>query len=199
MIKNKKTIVKIESDIDYPNNGILNMSKCKKFPTYGETDTIKDKKSNYNDCSDLYSIYNLNKEEIGKYLNTWYVGELLKSKKGDFIITDEIVTVKKVNEHTSSCLYHKEYNPVTLRILCPTGAKFELDDNGYKLYQMKAQIHSIDDSSYGVWFENKPIEELRLIRIEIMKWLNSQKLLDGDEFINFCVSLGADEESIDYN
>ena len=197
MKKNKDILNHIDSNIDYTNHGIFNVVKIKKFPTYGDTNRINSEM--YKNNSDLYMIYDLNKEDIGKYLNTWYIGEILKYKKGDFIITDEIVTVKKVNENTSMCLYDREYNPVTITIMCLTGAKFELNDKGEKLYRMKAQIHSIDDSSYGVLFDKKSLKELKLIRIEIMKWLNSQKLLDGDEFIKFCVSLGADEESIDYN
>jgi len=198
MIKNKTTIINIKSEINYPNYGLFNVSKSKKFPTYGENEKYEDAPAYRND-SDLYSVYELRKEDIGKFLNTWYVGEMLVSKKGDFILVDEIVTVKKVNEHTSGHLYNHDYNPITIRILCPTGAKFEINENGDKLYQMKSQIHSIDDSSYGVWFDKKPIEELKLIRIEIMKWLNTQKILDGDEFLNFCVSLGANNESLDYN
>lgn len=198
MIKNKTTILKIKSEINYPNHGLFNVVKSKRFPTCGENGKYKDAPAYSND-SDLYSVYELNKEDIGKFLNTWYVGEIMVSKKGEFIIVDEMIVVKKVNEHTSGHLYHKEYNPITLRIMCPTGAKFKLNEKGEKLYQMKAQIHSIDDSSYGVWCDNKTLDELKLIRIETMKWLNIQKLVDGDEFLNFCVSVGANEDSIDYN
>jgi len=83
--------------------------------------------------------------------------------------------------------------------VCPTGAKFKRNENGEDLYEMVSRICSIDDSSYGIWFDGKTFTELEEIRVNIMKWLNTKKEVNGDEFLKFCVSLGADEDSIDYN
>lgn len=150
--------------------------------------------------SDLYFTYDLSKKELGKYLNTWFVGKIIKSTDNKRIYRDEMITLKKVDEET--VMYGKEINPITLNIMCPTGARFKQDENGNDLYEMKAQIHSIDDSSYGIWWYNDsslPYEELKNIREKIMLWINRQKEVNGEEFLNFCVSLGADEESKDYN
>lgn len=67
------------------------------------------------------------------------------------------------------------------------------------LYDMKAQIHSIDDSSYGIWWFNMPLEELKSIKPKLMKWISSKDEINGEEFLNLCVSLGADEDRKDYN
>ena len=60
-------------------------------------------------------------------------------------------------------------------------------------------VHSVDDSSYGIWWMNKPIDELKEIRTKVMKWINEQQLVNGEKFLDFCVSLGADEGQRDYN
>lgn len=44
-------------------NEMLNLSKVRKW------------KTTKNGYSDFYFIYSLKKEELGKYLNTWFVGE----------------------------------------------------------------------------------------------------------------------------
>lgn len=106
---------------------------------------------------------------------------------------------KKVDEETSSHLYNEIYNPISLTIMCPTGARFKQNTNGEDLYQMKAQIYSIDDSSYGIWFYEVPYNELEEIRTNIMKWINTKPIINGDEFLQYCVSVGGDESSIDYN
>jgi hypothetical protein len=151
---------------------------------------------------DYYFIYKLNKNELGKYLNIWF--ESTKMGKGDKIYADEMITVKKTDEETSSHLYNRRYNPVTIRIMCPTGAKFTQDENGNDLYRMKAQIHSIDDSSYGIWWDGLPKETLERIRQSLMDWINGKsgrlgQELNGEEFLDICISMGADEESKDYN
>ncbi len=171
---------------------VFNLSKIRKWPISGN-----DKYS----YSDLYFTYDLSKKELGKYLNTWFVGSIDISPSGK-IYRDEMITLKKVDEET--IMYGKKINPITLNIMCPTGAKFKQDENGNDLYEMKAQIHSIDDSSYGIWWYNYsdtslPLDELKKIREKIMLWINRQDEVNGEEFLNYCVSLGADEESKDYN
>ena len=64
---------------------------------------------------------------------------------------------------------------------------------------MKAQIHSIDDSSYGIWWIGRSKEDLEPIRLKIMEWIDSQPILNGDKFIEFCLLAGANPDSVDYN
>lgn len=196
MKKRRCVIYNIDSDIDYVKHNIFNVSKCRRFPTNQETGRYCF--SPYDICSDYYFVYNLKKSEIGKYLNTWFIGDISTSTKKDCIIYDEMITVKKVNEKTSCHLYDRVYNNVSINICCPTGAKFNLTDKNEKIYPMIACIHSIDDSSYGIRFFNT-LFELKKVRIDLIKWVNTKKELDGDEFLEKCVELGADSESIDYN
>ncbi len=179
------------------NENILNLSKKRKFPTLGERDG-KVHKGSWGH-SDVYSIYHLSKKDLGKYLNTWFVGEVVLGKYGD-TLTDEMWTVKRVDKQTADNLYRKNINPIRIAIMCPTGARFKKDESGVITnYQMKAQIYSIDDSSYGVWFGDMKLEDLKKIRPQIMEWINDQDEVNGDEFIDFCLSLGADPDSVDYN
>ena len=179
------------------NEGVLNLSKTRKFPTYGETN--RGTHHSYDDYTDFYFIYNLNKHDIGKYLNTWFAGQHIVSKNKKFVATDEMWTVKKVDEDTAVNLYNRIYNPISIDIKCPVGAKFKQNDKGEDLYEMKATIHSIDDSSFGIHFYNKTYEDFEEIRTQLMKWINSKPVINGDDFLKYCVSIGADETTIDYN
>ncbi len=188
---------------------MLNISKKRKFP-FNE---LKDGWT----VTDKYFIYEIRKKYIGNFLNTWFIGDKIqasnlernkvKFKNGelrDFIIKDEFITVKKVNKDTSYKLYNRKYNPISITIMCPTGAKFKQNDNGEYLYEMKAQIHSVDDSSFRIWwayyYNNKnTFKELEIIRLKLMKWISSQSIIDGKDFLLKCLELGAAKESIDYN
>jgi hypothetical protein len=189
----------IKTTFDKFNESVSNLSKVRKFP------------------ENFYDIYDLSKFELGKYLNTWFTGEVryasetpknrVKVKRGefkDFIIIDEMWIVKKVDNETSYRLYDKKIAPVSIIIQCQHGAISKQNEKGEDLFIMKAQIHSIDDSSFGVWWYDKPIDELKSIRNRLMKWVNAQGgyggELNGEEFLKICVSsMGADEDSIDYN
>jgi hypothetical protein len=175
---------------------ILNISKTRRFPTYRDTKG-KDAPKGYEDDTDMYSIYHLSKKDMGKYLNTWFKGGEFLNKKSDIIHRSELWTVKKVDKDTALHLYNQIYNPVSLTIMCLTGG--DKNPNYGKLYNMKAQIHSIDDSSYGVWWNNRELTFLKETQNYIMKWLNSKTILNGEEFIQFCLTLDAEEDSVDYN
>jgi len=176
---------------DFVNEHMSNLSKNRKW---------KINSSGKHEFTDLYFTYKLPKSELGEYLNTWFEGVVAKSKDGDKVYRDEMVTLKKVDKETAGRLYDKYYNPINIVIMCPMGAKFDKkNDKGVDFYGMKAQIHSVDDSSYGIWWDDKTFEELSKIRINLMKWINANPIINGEEFLNVCISLGADEESKDYN
>lgn len=174
---------------------ILNQSKVRNFPTYGETRGEKSKQ--YKDMTDFFHVFNLNKQDRGKYLNTWFNGQISKNK--DKVYSDEKWTLKEVDDKTASHLYNRKFNPISLTIRCPIGAKFKQDKDGNDLYNMSVIIHSIDDSSYSVFFYQKTFNELDELRYQMIKWINQQKVINGDEFLNYAISIGADENSIDYN
>lgn len=89
----------------------------------------------------FYDVYKLSKHDRGKYLNTWFKGEYFAAKKDkDIIYTDDWWTYKKVDKDTSWRLYNIRYNPIELGIMCPTGAKFKVNEAGEKLYNMLAII-----------------------------------------------------------
>jgi hypothetical protein len=173
-----------------------NFSKTRKFPTYKETHDKKECKG-IEDQTDKYFVYDLSKENIGQYLNTWFNGNHFTDKSGNIIHRSELWTVKRVDKDTMLHLYNRKYNPISLIIMCPVGGAKSKDYG--KLYNMKAQIHSIDDSSYGVWWNNRELTFLKETQKSIMKWLNSKTILNGEEFIQFCLTLDAEEDSVDYN
>ncbi len=151
---------------------INNLSKSRKWPSY---------KNGKYDYDDMYFTYKLKKDELGKYLNTWFQGT-----------SDSMITLKEVDKETSNNLYHRKYNPISIKIMNSHKSKGTFD--------MKAQIHSIDDSSYGIWWISKTVDELKEIRLELMEWLNKHlDPINGEEFLDTCVNMGADEDQKDYN
>lgn len=185
----------------------------KYIKTFLESITNISKKTKFLD--NYYDLYELNKSEIGKYLNTWYPGNIkyisdyqkVKSKRGEivdnFLVIDEIWTAKKVDDYTKSRLYNRNINPICISINCPIGGKFKKDNNGVYLYEMSASIFSIDDSSFRVYWTNYynnslPLEYLKEIRLKIVKWVSDKSIINGEEFLDYCISLGANNEK-DYN
>lgn len=176
------------------------MKNIKNFNDFKINEMLKwDKSTNY---TDYYFIYDLNTDELQKYLNNWFEGEKSTSKSSNKVLRDELITLKKCDEETTYRLYSEVYNPVSINIMCPTGARFKQNVDGVDLYEMKAQIHSLDDASYGIWWSNYgnnslPIEDLYEIREKIVSWLDSKDEVNGEEFLDYCESLGAVDR--DYN
>ena len=155
----------------------------------------------------FYDVYNLKR---GDYLNLWFRGRVLqheqrfpgksrKSKKDSFITTDEYWIYKKVDKETANHLYNRNYNPIEIYIHCPIGGKFTLTEDGQKLYDMTACIHSIDDSSYTIYFKQDIIENLEAKRLQVMEWINKYPVINGDVFLEFCVSVGGNRDDINYD
>lgn len=80
--------------------------------------------SNYG-TRDIYWLYRLSYEEVCDMINEWFIGGVSTNKTKDIIYIDEIITVKICDEDTISHLYGRPINPVSIRIVCPTGAKFK--------------------------------------------------------------------------
>jgi hypothetical protein len=175
---------------------LSNLSKTRKFPTYGETHDKKDCKGIEEDTN-KYFVYDLSKENIGKYLNTWFKGTHHTDKSGKIIHRSELWTVKQVDKDSMLHLYNRKYNPISLIIMCPVGGDKSKEYG--KLYNMKSQIHSIDDSSYGIWWNNLELSILYNVQKALIKFINTKPDINGDEFINYCLTLYADKDSVDYN
>lgn len=145
------------------------------------------------DSYDIYNIYDCTKHDRGKYLNTWFwCAPTIRNK-----ITyhqDKIITFKKVDKRTSEQLYNRHYNAVSIFICKDTYTK---NKDKYPYY-MRAILHSVDDFCFSVWFNTfSSLDELHEIRLEIMKYVDSKKELNGDDFVHTCLALGGDE--VDYD
>lgn len=106
---------------------------------------------------------------------------------------------KVCDKETAGHLYDRPINPVSITIMCPTGAVFQKNENGELLYNMKLHVHSIDDSSYGIWFEKLTLSLLIYIRKCIFEYLNKDYLLNGEDLLNAAINLGANPESKNYD
>lgn len=156
----------------------------KKLPTYKESRNIKGK---IGKSIDYYVIY----KNPNNYLNQWFEG--LKEKTNQYLI-DEIVTVKNVDEKTSKHLYDKNINPIILRISDYTNYK-EVYNN---VIYMTANIFSIDDSCYNISFYEK-LDELFEIRNKLVEYLSNLDLINGEMFLEKCIELGGNKNTITYS
>jgi hypothetical protein len=154
-----------------------------------------------------YDSYRLTKKERGNYVNVWFPRNLFLERKvrnkykryfngdGNINIKDSLSTIIKVNKESSNHLYGEEYNPITLSISFDfmTSRK-----EGRNVFNMKACIMSIDDSSFGIWWLDKDRNYLIEQRLKVMRYIDSNKIIDGEHFLNHCIELGANSEK-DYN
>ena len=168
----------------------------KNFPTFADTrrnelSKRELKKLKNSSQTDSYFIYQTNEEEIVfEWVDKWF-------KDASFINNEQryyskIWSIKKVDEKTSKYLYNKLYNPFSIVIQTDYPYK---DRNTLAI---KAMIHSIDDSSIGIWFNNLTLERAEHLRNKIVEYIDSQLILNGDSFINFTIEeLGAKIEDLD--
>ena len=151
---------------------------------------------NYKRC-EVYDLYKMNISDVADMMGENYKGAFETLKDGCTVVRDEIIRVVLCDEETTRRLYRIPINPLTVKILCPVGAKFKQDDKGKDLYNMKAQIHSIDDSQYGIWFQDLPFSTLEHIRKLILDYVSENYLINGEDFLTFCELLGGVDK--DYN
>jgi len=148
---------------------MINICKIRKFPDWH------------------YFVYYLSKQDRGKWLNVWFQEEdcLYKGKKYS---PNNYCTLKEVDKESMFHLYGRRFNPVSIFII-----------NSYKKenpFSMKVMIHSVDDSSYGIWFDF-PLEGLECRRLLIMKWISERSIINGEKLLDYCESLGGEDR--DYN
>lgn len=166
---------------DFVNENLSNLSKKRGWPVT-------------NNSTDKYFVYDLPKDKIGEYLNTWFIGsniDIKPSRKGKGRIMDEVITLKEMDSETTSRLYGRKYNPISIFIMN--------DHQNKELFQMKMIISSIDDSSYGIWWNADDFSSLDTIRTQLMKHINGLSIINGEKLLDYCVTLGADEPSKDYD
>ncbi len=168
---------------------MVNISKTREFP------------------ENMYDLYKLNKDERGKYLNTWFPRKRINkvqhrkhiNNKKEYISSDKMGTLVEVDEDTSWRLYGIKFNPIILSIYPHLSPWKDGDSYGVDRYDICSSINSIDDSSYTIWIIDKPFKELEELRLKVMEWVGEQELVNGDEFIKYCVSSGFDKSTVDYN
>ena len=125
---------------------------------------------------DNFHIYSEPDGKKEQYLNKWYI-QIHKSG-----VLSQMLTYKRVSEASKRCLYNEEINAVRILI-----SRY---DNKTLL---KVMIDSIDDSSFGMW--HKDITES--ILNDILTWVHSQKIIDGEEMFKYGKTLGFG--NFDYN
>lgn len=109
-----------------------------------------------------------------------FVNKCYNSRINNFTI------IKKVDQQTANRLYGRLYNPISIFVVNYSGKPM-----------IKAMIHSVDDSSFGIWWNKN--EVFSIIKKQLFKYLKSKQEVNGKEFLNKCISLGADPKTIDYN
>jgi len=143
-------------------------------------------------------IDNLCKKETFPYMesyfgfknhtNTWFFDSLFlrNYKKVNLSLIQEISLsiIKKCDSDTSLILYNhnngKKYGELRISI-------FNYEDH-YKLQSVLTGINCDFIENYELWFDGE-IDDLFIISIEIMKWINKQSIINGKDFLKYCMSL----------
>lgn len=98
---------------------------------------------------------------------------------------DEFCILREFDEEGFYHLYSRLFNPVSLYIRkMPNGT-----------YSFHLYIHSIDDSAYSFWFNNKTEQECNDLRNYFMEWFDDHKFIVISELLKECLNLGAINES----
>ncbi len=128
--------------------------------------------------ADPYAVYELN--EGGKsMLNEWFKGS---GPKHDFW------TVKQVSEKSAKRLYGKYINPIHVHIL---------ETFLHRIDVLHVCVYSIDDGCYNIFMEGANSAQRHEWLNTVREYIDSQPVLDGDELVAFCQSLGECEVQYD--
>lgn len=94
-----------------------------------------------------------------------------------------------LDDKSAAHMYGVYLNPLTLTV-----RQFK----GYPLC-LDVCINSIDDSTYSIYFYNNDVDTLMEYQSKIVNYIKNNKPLNGEKFLNYCVSIGGDEDSISYD
>ena len=61
-------------------------------------------------------------------------------------------------------------------------------DNKYLLQSILTGINCDFTENYEVWF-TRELDDLFIINVKIMEWINSYSIIDGQKFLEYCTSL----------
>ena len=166
----------------------MNIETLPSWPTYSETHKLDPLSHTF---PDYYFIYDLNYDGLSYYLNKWFKTNPFYTDKCELIYSS-VITVKKTDEETTYHLYGRKYNPVSICIVPDDGS-----------YHMRVILRSIDDSSYKIYWnddkEKYSIDELNDIRYKLIDYISKKTELNGNNLLDYCVGLGGEVDSIDYN
>ena len=162
------------------------------FPTVLQRDDLQMTRrqlKRFDDRTDEYFVYKLEEEEVVfNWVDKWF-HDKFDNLSPDRYYTS-IWTIKMVDVETSQHLYNRLYNPFRISVM-----------RQYKdplKYSIKAQMHSVDDSSYGAWFNGlADLTEVDRIVNEVVDYIDGLKVFNGQNFVNFVTALGC--KDIDYN
>jgi hypothetical protein len=130
---------------------------------------------------DEYFVYRTSEEDlVFNWCDKWFSDVETTISPRYF---ERVWSVKYVDEETATHLYDNRYNPFSICI----SSQYKRETH----FAVKAMIHSIDDSSFGVWFKDLSLEDAKEIRDKVAAWLDTKKTLNGKEFFAYCKEIGA--------
>ena len=126
--------------------------------------------------------------DFKEYANTWFFNEVsiryYKKTNLSLVKTVSLSIIKKCDSPTSLVLNNyidsKKYGELRIRIF--------YYDNKYLLQSILTGIDCDFTGNYEERFTGE-LDDLFIINVKIMEWINSYSIISGQKFLEYCTSL----------
>lgn len=148
------------------------------------------------EVKDSYDMYNLIEEQRQNIyppllMNKWFYSEQKNPKKPFNLWGEQYNRLVQVTEHTFYSCYCRFLNPVRISLKSETGKPYEKGLIGV----LNIGLCTIDDTYHGVVFKNVPRYVFDELIDNVDTYLNDVDYLDHEEFLEFLISLGGENNS----
>lgn len=153
----------------------------------------------YESSEQMYNFYKQKtaiEDMRGKWLLTIFTPNTSKGVK-----VEDLYSFRLVSSKSESFLYDRNFNPICITII-----ENPLDnekDKTKQTYNIITTLKSIDDACYQISLENQKYNRCNLLRRLLAIYIDmiedENKGIDGDQLLEFCVRLGFNKKTINYN
>lgn len=139
---------------------------------------------NLADSYDMYKLIDEKRIYPPLLINKWFYAETKSFANNKSIVREEYIRLVQVDENTFYHCYCKIFNPICISLSALPGKAYNKELIG----ELKIGLNTIDDSYYGVRFENVSREQVEELIDKVDEYLNSVDYLSKTHFLDFLVN-----------